>query len=349
MVVALKRIKMDNESEGFPITALREIKLLKKLNHVNIIKLHEVVVSKRICFKLATQRSNDRSRVYLVFEYMEHDLGAWTELKINLDVRHIKCLMRQLLEGVNYLHTHFVMHRDIKGANLLINKDGVLKLADFGLARSFGVLKNGPAFTNRVVTLWYRAPELLLGDTQYTTAIDMWSVGCCFAEMITGKPLFPENSEGNQLHIIYELCGAPTEQSWPGVTALSKWKNMEPKKKYERRLKDVFKTHPKYLYNYRVDEAALDLLDRLLTLNPSHRINSQDSLNHKYFTTEPLPCLPKDLPKVEHDSHELEIRKRNKMANMQPMNAAAQKRVYDAKMPALKKMELPQKRKEADP
>jgi len=178
-IVALKKIRMDNEKEGFPITAIREIKILKSLDHKNVIKLKEIVTSK------------NKGSIYMVFEYMDHDLtGLADRPGIRFTVPQIKCYMKQLLTGLTYCHLNNILHRDIKGSNLLIDNQGVLKLADFGLARPC-VLENSKSLTNRVITLWYRPPELLLGTQTYGPAVDMWSAGCIFAELLHGKPILP--------------------------------------------------------------------------------------------------------------------------------------------------------------
>ncbi|KAG4953115.1 hypothetical protein JHK85_039514 [Glycine max] len=186
-IVALKKIRMDNEREGFPITAIREIKILKKLHHENVIKLKEIVTD--------TDGNKYKGGIYMVFEYMDHDLtGLADRPGMRFTVPQIKCYMRQLLTGLHYCHVNQVLHRDIKGSNLLIDNEGNLKLADFGLARSFSNDQNAN-LTNRVITLWYRPPELLLGTTKYGPAVDMWSVGCIFAELLQGKPIFPGKDE----------------------------------------------------------------------------------------------------------------------------------------------------------
>jgi cyclin-dependent kinase 12/13 len=170
--VALKRILMDNEKEGFPITAIREIMILKKLNHKNIINLMEIVTSK------PSEKNKFRGNVYLVFEYMEHDLAGLADRNMSFSISQIKCIMHQILSGVNYMHSNHIIHRDIKGANILINNKGEIKIADFGLARTHNPNPNATrSYTNRVVTLWYRSPELLLGAKNYGPSIDMWSVG----------------------------------------------------------------------------------------------------------------------------------------------------------------------------
>ncbi|RDX73795.1 Cyclin-dependent kinase C-1, partial [Mucuna pruriens] len=204
-IVALKKIRMDNEREGFPITAIREIKILKKLHHENVIKLREIVTSPGSFQDLNVLRKMNRGGqangrkykggIYMVFEYMDHDLtGLADRPGMRFTVPQIKCYMRQLLTGLHYCHVNQVLHRDIKGSNLLIDNEGNLKLADFGLARSFSNDQNAN-LTNRVITLWYRPPELLLGTTKYGPAVDMWSVGCIFAELLQGKPIFPGKDE----------------------------------------------------------------------------------------------------------------------------------------------------------
>ena len=183
--------------------------------------------------------------IYLVLEYMEHDIHGLIDKKLALDVSQIKCIMMQVLEGVSYIHSQNVMHRDIKGANILVDNKGNIKITDFGLARKFDI-RQGVNLTNRVVTLWYRSPELLLGSEHYTTAVDLWSVGCLFAELLTSKALFAAGNEVGVLDSIYRKCGFPTEETWPGVSLLKYYKEMVPSEKYSRTLHDVLKSFPKY-------------------------------------------------------------------------------------------------------
>jgi len=184
--------------------------------------------------------------LYLVFEYMEHDLNGLIDKRISLDVPQIKCIMQQLLQALDYLHSNNIMHRDIKGANILMNNKGEIKLADFGLARLPDIHFN-PHYTNRVATLWYRPPELLLGSNNYTTAIDMWSLGCLFFELLTLRPLFPGNKEGKVLDLICQICGTPTEDIWPGVSSLPYFSKLETKRPLQSRLKESLKLCAKYL------------------------------------------------------------------------------------------------------
>jgi len=316
-IVALKKIRMDNEREGFPITAIREIKILKKLHHENVIKLKEIVTSPGAEKDEQGRPDGNKYKggIYMVFEYMDHDLtGLADRPGMRFSVPQIKCYMRQLLTGLHYCHVNQVLHRDIKGSNLLIDNEGNLKLADFGLARSFSNDHNGN-LTNRVITLWYRPPELLLGTTKYGPAVDMWSVGCIFAELLHGKPIFPGKDEPEQLNKIFDICGAPEESNWPGVSKIPWYNNFKPTRQVKRRLREVYK---------HFDRHALELLDRMLTLDPSQRISAKDALDAEYFWTDPLPCDPKSLPKYE-SSHEFQTKKKRQQQRQHEETAKRQK------------------------
>ncbi|XP_010267881.1 PREDICTED: cyclin-dependent kinase C-2-like isoform X2 [Nelumbo nucifera] len=316
-IVALKKIRMDNEREGFPITAIREIKILKKLHHENIIKLKEIVTSQGP--EMDEQGKPDGNKykgsIYMVFEYMDHDLTGLSDRPgMRFSVPQIKCYMRQLLTGLHYCHVNQVLHRDIKGSNLLIDNQGNLKLADFGLARSFSNDHNA-TLTNRVITLWYRPPELLFGTTKYGPAVDMWSVGCIFAELLHGKPILPGKNEPEQLNKIFELCGAPDEINWPGVSKIPWYNTFKPTRPMKRRVREVFK---------HFDHHALELLERMLTLDPSQRISAKDALDAEYFWNDPLPCDPKSLPKYE-SSHEFQTKKKRQQQRQHEEIAKRQK------------------------
>uniref|UniRef100_A0A6M2DJ92 Putative cdc2-related protein kinase n=1 Tax=Xenopsylla cheopis TaxID=163159 RepID=A0A6M2DJ92_XENCH len=283
--VAMKKVLMENEKEGFPITALREIKILQLLNHENVVNLIE------ICRTKAVLENNYRSTFYLVFDFCEHDLaGLLSNANVKFSLGEIKKVMQQLLNGLYYIHNNKILHRDMKAANVLITKNGILKLADFGLARAFSVPKNGAAnrYTNRVVTLWYRPPELLLGDRNYGPPVDLWGAGCIMAEMWTRSPIMQGGSEQAQLILISHLCGSCTPEVWPGIENLELYKKMELPLNYNRRVKERLKPYVK-------DAAACDLLDKLLQLDPSKRLDADAALNHDFFWTDPMPCDLKDM------------------------------------------------------
>ena len=210
--VALKKIKVGSEDEGVPGTAIREISLLKELNHPNIVKLHEVL--------------HNGTNLHLVFEFLDKDLKKYIDSVRVVEPMLVKSYMFQILKGLAFCHGRRILHRDLKPQNLLIDRNGAIKLADFGLARAFGVPIR--AYTHEVVTLWYRAPEILLGGAQYACPVDIWSVGTIFAEMVTKRPLFPADSEIDELFRIFRLLGTPNEHTWPGVSQLPDYKPIFP-------------------------------------------------------------------------------------------------------------------------
>jgi len=257
-IVALKRIRLEIEDEGIPSTTLREIAVLRQLKHPNIVLLNDVVQSE--------------GRLFLVFEFVDKDLKKYFEATEGmLSPQIIKSFMWQLLRGVHYCHVKGVVHRDLKPQNILISRDNVLKIADFGLARAF-VPPIRP-FTHEVVTLWYRAPEILLGSKAYALPIDMWSVGTIFAEMITKLPLFPGDSEIDEVFKIFRILGTPSEQTWPGVTALQDWNNDFP----------VWPTLSLARFCANMSDDGLDLLEQLLAIDPRRRITARDAMSHPYF------------------------------------------------------------------
>ncbi|KAI9721369.1 MAG: serine/threonine protein kinase, CMGC, CDC2/CDK sub [Chrysothrix sp. TS-e1954] len=303
-IVALKKILIHNEKDGFPITALREIKLLKMLDHVNVLRLSEMAIEKG-----KNKDGKPRATMYMITPYMEHDLSGLLE---NPDVQftepQIKCYMLQLLEGMRYLHDNRILHRDLKAANLLISNRGILQIADFGLARHYdeptpqrgtGGGEAKREYTTLVVTRWYRPPELLLQLRKYTTAIDMWGVGCVFGEMFKRRPILPGKTDLNQIQQIFELVGSPTEENMPGWSSLPGCEGTNTFKAQEATLSKVFKTQ---------STQAVALLSALLTLDWRRRINAIDALHHPYFRKEPLPARPETLPKYD-DSHELDRRR----------------------------------------
>ncbi|MCJ1287758.1 negative regulator of the PHO system [Xylographa opegraphella] len=258
-LVALKEIHLDSE-EGTPSTAIREISLMKELKHENIVSLHDVI--------------HTENKLMLVFEYMDKDLKKYMDSRGDrgqLDYITIKSFMYQLLQGIAFCHDNRVLHRDLKPQNLLINNKGQLKLADFGLARAFGIPVN--TFSNEVVTLWYRAPDVLLGSRTYNTSIDIWSAGCIMAEMYTGRPLFPGSNNEDELQKIFRLMGTPSERSWPGISQFPEYKSTF----------HIYATQDLRLILPQIDQQGLDLLSRMLQLRPEMRISAKDALNHAWF------------------------------------------------------------------
>ena len=215
LIVALKKIRMDNEKEGFPITAVREIVLLSRLEHPNVVKLVE------ICTAPPQPGNAYKGSVFLVLEYLDHDLaGIADKPGVRLHPSQIKCVAQQVLRGLAYCHERGVLHRDLKASNVLLDNFGAVKLADFGLARRTRSAAHNLAWTHRVVTLWYRPPELLMGASAYGCEVDNWSVGCIIGELCLGRPLFPGADEVHQAELIFAVCGSPTEAEWPGCTRL---------------------------------------------------------------------------------------------------------------------------------
>ncbi|KGB76674.1 CMGC/CDK/CDK5 protein kinase [Cryptococcus deuterogattii 99/473] len=278
-IVALKEIHLDAE-EGTPSTAIREISLMKELKHVNIVRLYDVV--------------HTESKLILIFEYCEQDLKRYMDIHGDrgaLDLNTVKSFTHQLLQGIAFCHDHRVLHRDLKPQNLLINKRGELKIGDFGLARAFGVPVN--TFSNEVVTLWYRAPDVLLGSRTYSTSIDIWSVGCIFAEMITGYPLFRGRDNADQLVQIMKIVGTPSDAT------IAQIKLNSP----EIQIKSPLAKHAKQPFQAIIPRAprdAISLLEHLLQFEPTRRYDAHQAMTHPYFTSGPIapPTLHDNNPAV---------------------------------------------------
>lgn len=279
--VALKKVRTENEKEGFPITALREIKILQLLKHENVVNLIEICRTKASPYDRRRQGST-----YLVFDFCEHDLaGLLSNVLVKFTLSEIKRVMQMLLNGLFYIHSNKILHRDLKPANVLITREGVLKLADFGLARAFSLAQNRRrgGYTNGVVTLWYRPPELLLGERDYGPPIDLWGAGCIMAEMWIRSPIMQGNTEQHQLALIGQLCGSITPEVWPNVDKCELFGKLELVKGHKRKVKDRLKPYVR-------DPCALDLIDKLLVLDPAQRIDSDGALDHDFFWSDPMPA-----------------------------------------------------------
>ena len=253
--MALKKIRLENEDEGVPSTAIREISLLKELQHPNVVKLKDILF--------------EDNKLYLIFEYLEYDLKKYMDKnKASMTDATVKSLLYQILCSIAHCHSHRIIHRDLKPQNLLLDRNGIIKLADFGLARAFGLPIH--TLTHEVVTLWYRAPEVLLGQKEYSLPVDIWSIGCIFAEMAQRKPLFTGDSEIDQIFKIFQLLGTPDESVWHGVTQLRDFKPTFPKWKAQ----SIAKRVPN------LDPAGIDLLSKMIALEPSQRISAKAALSH---------------------------------------------------------------------
>ncbi|NXU41053.1 CDK10 kinase, partial [Drymodes brunneopygia] len=293
--VALKKVRMDNEKDGMPISSLREITLLLQLQHPNIVELKEVVVG------------NHLESIFLVMGYCEQDLASLLEnMQTPFSEAQVKCIILQVLKGLQYLHENYIIHRDLKVSNLLMTDKGCVKIADFGLARTYGMPPK--PMTPKVVTLWYRAPELLLGMTTQTTSIDMWAAGCILAELLAHKPLLPGTSEIHQIDLIVQLLGTPNENIWPGFSKLPLATQYTLRKQPYNNLKHRFPW---------LSEAGLRLLNFLFMYDPKKRATAKDCLESSYFKEKPLPCEPELMPTFPHH--------RNKRAASTAMESQAKR------------------------
>ncbi|ERN06237.1 hypothetical protein AMTRI_Chr06g170380 [Amborella trichopoda] len=293
-IVALKKVRFDNlEPESVKFMA-REILILRRLNHPNVVKLEGLVTSRMSC------------SLYLVFEYMEHDLAGLAACPgIEFTEPQVKCYVTQLLRGLEHCHNQRVLHRDIKGSNLLLDNEGILKIADFGLASFYDPEQKQP-MTSRVVTLWYRPPELLLGATYYSVGVDLWSAGCILAELLSGKPIMPGRTEVEQLHKIFKLCGSPSEEYWK-KSKLPHATIFKPQQPYKRFLAETFKNFP---------PSSLPLIETLLAIDPAERGTATSALKSEFFSSKPYPCEPSSLPQYP-PSKEMDAKLRDEEARRQ--------------------------------
>ncbi|KAH7827630.1 putative cell division control protein 2 [Monocercomonoides exilis] len=262
-IVALKKIRLETQEEGVPSTAIREVAALTELDHPNIVRLLDII-----------HQGND---LYLVFEYLEQDLKKYMD-KLKelgtpfLSANLVRSYLKQLLSGILYCHSRRMMHRDLKPQNLLVDRSGNIKICDFGLARMYSIPMR--SYTHEIVTLWYRPPEVLLGSKLYSLPVDVWGIGCIFAEMSNGKPFFKGDSEIDQLYHIFQICGTPNETMWPGVSQLPDWRPVFP----QWRPKNLAELCPNLSPN------GIDLLRKMLTYDPAKRISVKEALSHPYFS-----------------------------------------------------------------
>ncbi|KAL8684824.1 MAG: hypothetical protein Q9218_008120 [Villophora microphyllina] len=279
-IVALKKLKMDNSNDGFPVTGLREIQTLKASKHPNIVALREVVIGDKLD---EAQQLIFKTSVFLVMDFLEHDLKTLQEDMMEPFLpSEIKTLLLQLTSAIEHLHSNWILHRDLKTSNILMNNRGQIKIADFGMARYYG--DPPPKLTQLVVTLWYRGPELLLGADKYGAEVDIWSVGCVFGELLLKEPLLQGKNEVDQLSKIFELCGIPTEETWPSFKRLPNARSLRLPSNNPKTTGAVIRAKFPFL-----TLAGTQLLTSLLSLNPRNRPTASEILAHPYFKEDPRP------------------------------------------------------------
>lgn len=300
-VVALKKLRLQNEREGFPITSIREIKLLQTFDHPNVATIREIMVE---------QNRN----IYMIFEYADNDLGGLLLNKnITITDSQKKHIFKQILQGCEYLHNNSILHRDIKGSNILIDNNGVLRITDFGLARRVidsesSSLNND--YTNRVITLWYRPPELLLGTTNYNSEVDMWGCGCLLVELFISNALFQGTNELEQLISIFKIMGTPTIESWPNLFNMPWFFMMIPliSERYEETFDMKYQTMlPSY--------ECFQLVKGLLRYDQNTRLSATEALQSAYFSENPAPepLILKPINGALGGCHEYEIKLARKL------------------------------------
>lgn len=272
-LVALKKLRLQGEREGFPITSIREIKLLQSFNHPNVSTIKEIMVE-------------SQKIIYMIFEYADNDLsGLLLNKQIKISSAQSKHIFKQILQGIEYLHDNSILHRDIKGSNILIDNKGSLKITDFGLARKIDTNSNPIRdYTNRVITIWYRPPELLLGTTNYGPEVDMWGCGCLLVELYNKSALFQGTNELEQLEAIFKIMGSPTLEQWPNIFDMPWFFMVMPQQvnKYpavfERDYKEILET-----------DKCFELAQGLLRYDQSTRLTASQALKCEYFTEDPQP------------------------------------------------------------
>ncbi|KAM1052620.1 hypothetical protein FF1_000207 [Malus domestica] len=329
-IVALKKVRFDtSEPESVKFMA-REITMLQKLDHPNIIKLEGIATS-RMQYSL-----------YLVFDFMQSDLTrVISRPGQRLTEPQVKCYMQQLLAGLQHCHENGILHRDIKASNLLIDRNGMLKIADFGLANFFPPKKR--PLTSRVVTLWYRAPELLLGSTDYGVGIDLWSAGCLLAEMFVGRPVMPGRTEVEQLHRIFKLCGSPGEDYWKKMKLPTSFR---PPQHYKPSFEEFFRDF---------STSSFDLLTTLLALDPASRGSAASALQSQFFSSSPSACdlsaLPVMYKEEDERTHTKDRKKRTSKPKQLPQTnrGLVQRKVQEVRGEVESSNEFSQVEKKAEP
>ncbi|KAF0989128.1 hypothetical protein HZS_100 [Henneguya salminicola] len=274
--VAMKKIRCESQEEGIPSTSIREISLLREvIAHPNLVQLFQVIYT-------------DPSRLFLIFEFVDMDLKKYLDSTDSMEPALIKSYMYQLIRAIEYCHSHRIVHRDLKPQNLLLDSEGIIKIADFGLARGLGFPIR--AYTHEIVTLWYRAPELILGAARYGFSVDIWSLGCIFAEMALTQPIFHGDSEIDQLFKIFQILGTPDEDSWPAAKTYQNFNLIFPKWNELETLGDDLSL---------LATEGVDLFKKFLAYNPPYRMTAKAALEHPYFDDfDPGLLPPAPLPTV---------------------------------------------------
>ena len=328
-IVALKKMRLHHGGYwGMPLQLIREIKILKRLSHPNLLRMVEVVTSKGVehldadeptSTSPSDQREAYKGNLFLVLEYVQHDLTGLMDVAYQFTPVQVKCIFKQLLEALQYMHEQRYVHRDIKSSNILLGANFRLKLADFGLARCIEppLLDQNPQdqLTNKVITLWYRPPEILVGATDYGAGVDIWSAGCILAELLIGKPLFTGKTELEQLHLIWDMLGNPTMETWDYLKTKKKAKSGEITIDMSRPKKNRLREK----YSARMPAPALSLVEKLLEWDPRKRMTAANALSSRYFWTQPV--VPENLAELGEIQvgpgghfHEFQTKKKRKEA-----------------------------------
>ena len=362
--VALKKVRLEADPKyrlrGIPHNALREIRLLKsKCSHPNIVKLMEVATSTG---EDDEGNIDGSGFIYLVFEYVDHDLSGLLTMDVRFDLNAVRCVFKQLVDGLEYIHEQGICHRDLKCSNLLLTNNFVLKLADFGLARELTHLV-ASSYTNKVITLWYRPPEVLLGDTAYGFSVDMWSAGCILVELLRHKPLLQGTDELGQLKLIFELFGTP-QPNGHGARLFTL-----PRMHDLAKMAPVESSFLAFCQSRNLDYDATMLANRLLDIDPDRRITARQCKDHVLYKTAPLPErmgallvngsqfheweMKRDIKRkkaaVEQAKQEVEVRLRRQQCEVgSAWDGAplAERRLYDVALPPLS-VALPESRSAA--